>query len=306
MIAQTSMVTRSILTFIKLLVISLTLLYTTSSLAQFSLYDTLPYQSKKLKNLSIIAASTYTVSMVGLNEVWYKDYPRESFHFFNDNAEWKQVDKVGHFYSAFYISAASAKALNRCGIQSKKSAWIGSLVGFTSLLTIEVFDGYSTAYGASVGDLVANASGSSFYWLQQHWWNAVRIQPKFSFQRTSYASQRPNVLGDTFATELLKDYNGQTYWLSVHMDAFMRFPAWLNIAVGYGTDDMIYARDAANSEAGFTPTRQYYLSFDVDLTSIRTRSKFLKAVFTTLSCIKFPAPAFSFSTKGTKFHPLYF
>lgn len=306
MSTQTTMATQALFTYLKLLIIPATLLHTTSSLAQFSLYDTLPYQPKKVRNLSLIAASTYTVGMVGLNEVWYKNNPRQSFHFFNDNAEWKQVDKVGHFYSAFYISTASATALNRCGVHAKKSAWVGALVGFTSLLTIEVFDGYSAAYGASVGDLAANASGSAFYWLQQRQWNAVRIQPKFSFQRTPYASQRPDLLGDTFATELLKDYNGQTYWLSVHMDAFMRFPAWLNIAVGYGAEGMIYARDEANIEAGFTPIRQYYLSLDVDLTSIRTRSKFLKAVFTTLSCIKFPAPALSFSTKGAKFHPLYF
>ena len=40
------------------------------------------------KRLAIVAgteAFLYGGSLVGLNELWYKDYPRSSFHLFNDN-----------------------------------------------------------------------------------------------------------------------------------------------------------------------------------------------------------------------------
>lgn len=277
-----------------------------NAFAQFSLSDTIPYQKKKITVRAFTSATVYTISMVGLNEVWYKENARNRFHFFNDNREWKQVDKVGHFYSSFYISALSARSVNQCGISSSKSALIGTLTGFAALLTIEVFDGYSAAYGASAGDLLANAGGSSFYWLQQNLWNEVRLQPKFSFHRSDYASLRPTVLGDSFSKELLKDYNGQTYWLSIDVDTFIRFPKWLNLAVGYGAEKMIYARDNQNQLVGFTPIRQYYLAFDLDLTSINTRSRFLKSVFTLLSAIKFPAPTCTVTKEGISFHPFYF
>jgi hypothetical protein len=44
-----------------------------------------------------------------------------------------------------------------------------------------------------------------------------RITPKFSFHTTQYAQYRPNVLGSSLAEQILKDYNGQTYWLSVNL-----------------------------------------------------------------------------------------
>ena len=32
------------------------------------------------------------------------------FDFFNDNGEWKQVDKIGHFYSTYYFSYGTSRA----------------------------------------------------------------------------------------------------------------------------------------------------------------------------------------------------
>jgi hypothetical protein len=108
-------------------------------------------------------------------------------------------------------------------------------------------------------------------------------------------------------SEILKDYNGQTYWLSVDMDKFIRFPKWLNLAAGYGAEGMIYARDRQNTEAGFAaPYRQYYISLDFDLTAIRTRSKVVKTLIFAANMIKLPAPALEFSAKGTRFHAFHF
>lgn len=279
--------------------------------AQFTLYDTIPYSKSRLTKTVLVGTGVYTAGLVGLNEVWYKENPRESFHFFNDNNQWMQVDKVGHAYSAFYISAFSAKALNKSGVKPSQSAWMGAAIGFTALLGIEVLDGYSAAYGASVGDLVANAAGSTFYWGQQALWKELRLQPKFSFHTTQYPALRQDLagddaLGDTFVSQLLKDYNGQTYWLSVDVDKFTPFPKWLNLAVGYGAEGMVYATNQANETAGYTPLRQYYIGIDFDLSAVKTRSKAVKFLLTAVSLIKLPAPAFSFSSEGVRFHPLYF
>jgi hypothetical protein len=127
--------------------------------------DTIQHINKKRLNTLIIGSSVaYGITLVGLNKLWYEDSPTESFHFFNDNAEWKQVDKVGHFFSTYYFSYGTSQALRWCNVKPKKSDLIGSLVGFGVMLPIEIMDGFSSSYGASAGDLVANAAGSPSFW----------------------------------------------------------------------------------------------------------------------------------------------
>jgi hypothetical protein len=262
---------------------------------------------KRIRTLAISGTVAYGVTLVGLSHLWYSDSKSQPFQFFNDNAEWKQVDKFGHFFSSFYFSYGTSRALQWCEVPKKKSDLVGSLVGFGIMLPIEILDGFSEAYGASTGDLFANAAGSAFYLGQSALWNEVRIHPKFSFHRTRFAALRSDLLGNDLTSEILKDYNGQTFWFSVDMDKFVRFPSWLNIAVGYGAEGMIYARDHQNTEAGYpNPFRQYYLSIDFDLTAIKSKSKVINTLLFVANMIKIPAPALEFSKEGVKFKPLYF
>jgi uncharacterized protein YfiM (DUF2279 family) len=263
---------------------------------------------KKLVIASTTVAVGYTASMIVLGNAWYNDAPKQSFHFFDDAPEWKQMDKAGHFFSGFHISDNASMVLRSCNVSKRKSDVIGAITSMVIMSSIEVFDGYSAAYGASATDLAANAAGTLFYVGQSFAWNEVRIHPKFSFHRTSLAKQRPDVLGDG-ASEILKDYNGQTLWLSVDVAKFMpnsKWPKWLNVAGGYGAENMIYARDSQNLNVGLNPYRQYYLSLDLDLTAIPTRSKFLRTVLKIANMVKIPAPALEFSRKGVKAHALYF
>jgi uncharacterized protein YfiM (DUF2279 family) len=269
-------------------------------------HDSSTVDRKKLRTLVVAAGVGYTAGLATLNHVWYKDTERQSFRFFNDNAEWKQVDKVGHFFASFHLSRLASGALRSCNVEERKSDLYGALSGFLLTVPIEVFDAYSDGYGASVGDVVADAAGPVFFAGQKMLWNEVRLYPKFSFHQTDYAPLRPSLLGDSPLSEIVKDYNGQTYWLSVDMDKFISFPRWVNIAVGYGANDMIYARDGQNRAAGFDPYRQYYLAIDFDLTSIRTRSKFVKTLIDVVSTVRLPGPAVEFSSRGSKFRPFYF
>lgn len=261
---------------------------------------------KRLKISVIAGSATYTAALIGLNELWYDNTPRQAFTFFNDNSEWRQMDKLGHFYSSFYLSYGASGGLGWCGLPVKRSHIAGALIGFGVMAPIELFDGFSEAYGASAGDLVANAAGSVFFAGQQLHWHEIRIYPKFSYHPTRYASIRPAVLGDNPISEGLKDYNGQTYWLSFDMDKFFRFPAWLNVAIGYGSEDLVYAREAQNSEAGYNAYRQYYLSPEIDLRAIKTRSKVIKALLFTVSLIKLPSPGIELSKHGARFHMICF
>ena len=269
--------------------------------------STYALNKKRLRAFTIGGTVAYSVTLVGLHHLWYSDAESQAFRFFNDNGEWKQVDKFGHFFSSYYFSYGTSRALRWCNVQPKKSDLIGALVGFGIMLPIEIMDGYSTAYGASAGDLIANAAGSAFFLGQSRLWNEIRIHPKFSFHRTEYAELRSELLGDDLTSEVIKDYNGQTFWLSVDMDKFIKFPKWLNFAAGYGAEGMIYARDYQNVEAGYPePYRQYYLSIDFDLRAIKSRSKAVNTLLFFANMIKIPAPTVEFSKEGVKFKPLYF
>ncbi len=260
---------------------------------------------KRLRTLAIASAVGYTAVMTGLHQVWYKDFARQDFHFFNDIPEWKQVDKAGHFFSSYYFSYGTSRALLWCNVPARQSNLVGAITGFAVLLPIEIFDGYSEAYGASGGDLLANTAGAALFLGQQRLWNEQRIIPRFSFRYTNFPPKRPKVLGDSPISELIKDYNGQTYWLSLDMDKLTTFPRWLNIAVGYGAHEMVYARDAANIIAGFTAYRQFYIGLDPDLSAIRTRSKVVKTLIFIAGMFKLPAPALEFSNGKTRFRALY-
>ena len=135
------------------------------------------------------------------------------------------------------------------------------------------------------------------YVSQELLWQEQRITPKFSFQKSIYASQRPNVLGSTLTEQILKDYNGQTYWLSFNIKSFAKeskIPKWINLALGYGADGMISGNgEIPDNYAGFQTTkkRQFYLSLDVDLTKIDTKSPVLKTFFSVFNTLKIPAPS---------------
>lgn len=276
--------------------------------------DTL--NKKRLAGLVITGATLYSASMVGLYHLWYKDYPQSSFHFINDNREWLQIDKAGHTTTAYYLSRISYNAFRWTGVSDKKSIWYGGISGLFFITTIEVFDGFSAEWGASWGDFAANTLGTAIFMSQQLLWKDQRITLKYSFHQTQYAHYNPEQLGSNFIQQSLKDYNGQTFWLSANIKSFLkkqsRFPAWLNIAVGYGAKGMTGPNSNIADKNGipvpdFKRTRQFYLSPDIDLTRIPTKSKFLKVLFNLTGFLKIPLPAIEFNKQDNlKFHWIYF
>nr|WP_243699472.1 DUF2279 domain-containing protein [Flavobacterium caseinilyticum] len=277
----------------------------------FTPSDTL---NKKRQNAVIISEAVLaTGTLVGLNQLWYADYPKSDFHFINDNSDWLQMDKAGHVFSSYHFGRLGAEMLNWSGATKKNQLLFGAGLGFAFLTAVEVLDGYSSEWGASSGDIIANASGTALYVSQELIWNEQRIIPKFSFHTTKYANYRPEVLGSSFSEQILKDYNGQTYWLSVNLNSFAKgskIPKWLNLAVGYGAEGMITGNK--NNTSAFLSSnpqrfRQFYLSLDVDLTKIKTDSHLLKTIFSVFNTVKIPAPTIEFVRfNEIKYHFIYF
>lgn len=262
-----------------------------------------------------VQGTLYLGSFAGLYFAWYKQYSQSSFHFFNDIPEWEQMDKFGHMTSSYYLSRLAYGSYRWSGIADKKAALFGGIASFAYMLNIEILDGFSSGWGFSPGDFTANSIGCALFVAQQLGWKEQRFNLKYSCHPTDYPKINPKLLGDNLIEQMLKDYNGMTFWLSGNISAFLpkhsRFPKWLNVAVGYGAQGMTGAKyNMPPQEGSDSPEeryRQFYLSVDVDLTRIPTRSKFLKGLFTVISFVKIPAPALEVNTKGSvKFHPFYF
>ncbi|MFT4094578.1 MAG: DUF2279 domain-containing protein [Niabella sp.] len=260
-------------------------------------------------SIGIYAGMLYT-----LNKAWYSGYARSGFHFYNDDGEWNQMDKAGHAWTAYQLTRGSYAAWKWAGAKDHKALLYAGLSGPGFLTVIEILDGFSSEWGFSPGDMAANVLGSGIFLGQQALWKEQRIAYKFSFHRKDYnddilEARADDLFGKSWNERMLKDYNAQSYWLSANLKSFFpesNLPAWLNVAVGYGAENMLGGYENTwTDEQGHTynrtdlkRTRQFYLAPDIDLTRIKTKSKFLKTAFFALNCFKIPAPALMVDTKG--------
>jgi hypothetical protein len=248
-----------------------------------------------------------TSSLLLLNQAWYTDYPRTSFHSFNDGKEWLQMDKAGHIMTSYYVGRLGAGAFRWSGMREKPARYWGGSLGFLYLTGIEILDGYSSGWGFSGGDMIANTAGAGAFIIQDALWKEQRITFKFSVHSSEYAQYNPSLLGSTTAERILKDYNGQTYWMSVNPGSFMndasKFPKWINVAFGYGAEGMVRADPNIDSYSRY---RKYFLSLDIDLTRLPVKKKWMKTVLNTIGFIKVPFPALELSRNQLYFRPLYF
>ena len=296
---------------------------TPTGLQQFSYEPRIyPYNKKRVQLITAANIAGYGGTMAALYYAWYKDYPQSNFHFFNDNREWLQVDKIGHVYSAYIASYGSMEMWRWAGVSRNHRIWVGGLSGAAYQTVIEVLDGFSAEWGWSWGDFAANVAGSGLLISQELAWNEQRVRLKFSFHNKSYNDPALNMrsdqlFGSSTAERMLKDYNGQTYWLSANLKSFAKksnLPPWLNIAVGYGADGMFGANENIARKDGVVTFdrrnikryRQFYISPDIDLTKIRTKSRALKLAFGVLNAFKFPAPSLEFSGGKVQWNWLHF
>ncbi len=274
------------------------------------------FNKKRTLLVSGINAFNWSASIGGLYFVWYKNFPKTKFHFFNDTKEWQQMDKLGHLTVSYNFAKTSSDLYEWAGINHKKASLIGGGYAFAYMLTFELLDAFNEAWGFSVSDLAANTTGVALFSVQDYFWNEQFIKPKFSSHHTVLAQYRPNILGSTSLERLLKDYNGQTYWLSFNpfymVNKDTKVPKWISLSFGYSInnqligdgDTYIYTNGA--TQMSFTPYRQYYLSLDVDWEQIPVKSPLLKLLFRGLNIVKIPFPSIEFSKYGVKGYGLYF
>lgn len=264
--------------------------------------DTLRFRSVLLGK-GIFTAGTY----FALHRAWYQDHPRSAFHFFDDSRDWLQVDKLGHFWSAFHLSRSSSALWKWSGMKGEKAALWGAGAGALFLTGVEVMDGFSAEWGASLSDAGSNLLGSALFYFQERKWGKAYFQPVFSYRLSRYSKYRPELLGSSFPERLLKDYNGQSYWIDIHPELFGKehpIPSWIALSVGYGAEGMLGgSRNPAVNGAGvslprFERTRRFYLSFDLILSELPVEGKGWRTLFKVLDAFRFPFPALEYSPQG--------
>lgn len=261
---------------------------------------------KRLVGSSAVIGSIYVGSIISLQQVWYKESFQKDFHLFNDGKNWLQMDKAGHAYTSYYLSSVLSGNMRWSGLDSKKSYLIGSSIGLSYLTSLEIMDGFSKDWGFSWWDMASNLGGAALFIGQEYAFSKQIFVPKFSFHTTKYASVRPQVLGSNFPEQLLKDYNGQTYWLSFSPGnlGLRSFPKWLCLSFGYSADEKLVG-DAEVFE-NYNSKREFLFSLDVDLNELKIKNEFWKKVLKQVNVIKIPFPAIYMKGSSFGVSPIYF
>ena len=277
--------------------------------------DTLSLMFSKQKKhntlISTFAITASTSSFIGLNELWYKDFPQSNFHFFNDSKEWMQMDKFGHAFSSYQLGRNFYNSLQTSDSNRNKNIFLGGASGLIYLTGIEILDGKSAQWGFSNSDMIANTFGYFLFASQEYFLQDQIISLKFSYQKSTFADMRPETFGRNFQQRVLKDYNGQTYWLSAPLSLnrsnTKRFMRWLCISIGYSINENLYADNNINSVNNFHATREFFFSFDADLNRIEWRRKWMKKIASVINFIKIPSPTIGIRSDGkVKVYPVYF
>lgn len=287
----------------------------------------------RLLILTIGGGVTYTASSLALYQFWYRDQNLTNFHFFNDWKEWKRMDKAGHSYSGYMLSEMGYRLLNWAGVENNSAIWLGSGTSLLFLTTIEVMDGFAEKWGFSWHDMAFNVIGTGMFAAQQFHWKDQRIRLKFSYSPVQHSNvpilssdgeytttreiRANDLFGSSFSERLVKDYNGQKYWISTSLNSWFENGTdnwdWLSLAVGmgaggiYGGAENSWVENGVLFEINESRYHRFFLSPDVDWSRIQTDSGFLRFLFDGLNWIKFPAPALEIDSRGRiNFHWILF
>lgn len=267
----------------------------------------------RIIGVSASIGTIWSASMIGLQTVWYKDTLPNTFKVIDDSKSWLQMDKAGHVYTAYQLNRLTTDLYLWTGVNNKTATWIGFGVSTGYQTTLEVLDGFSGNWGWSWGDIAANTAGSALYTIQQLTWKEQRILPKFSYSPSPFAALRPQVLGSTFPESLLKDYNGQTYWLSVAPGRFFEskyLPKWACLSFGYSAHEKLVGSESMYIDpiTGITyrEQREFLFSFDIDFSQLNIRRPWLRTLVKQFNYLKIPFPTIVLRDGKILGRPFYF
>jgi Predicted periplasmic lipoprotein (DUF2279) len=288
-----------------------------ASYAQRTIDSTQKFTGRKIAVWSIGGAGIVGTHAF-LYATWYSKYPKSNFHWINDNKEWLQMDKVGHAFWSYFMTVNSAAAFRYANYNQKKSALFAVGITYTFQTLIEWQDGKSKEWGASAGDIAANSIGAAFGFFQSYKWGKTRVPIRITVRSTPLAKVRPSILGSTFPERVLKDYNGQTYWLDINPERMKIrphwWPKWLGFSIGYGANGMLGGDDnvwidntGLVQDYSYMPRmRQYFFSPSFSFGYIKSKHSLVNFLCFVTDRVRIPMPAFEWNRiEKLRFHPIY-
>jgi len=233
-----------------------------------------------------VLGSTVTGIHIYQRNAWWRDQ-RGPFHFQEDGAYALNVDKVGHFFGGAFASFIGRKSLEWSGFSRTTSVWGGFAIGALFELYVEVEDGFARDWGFSPGDAIADVIGAFWPVAQEYVPYVEHFQPKFSYFPSGA------VLDGTHKGNMIDDYEGQTYWMGIHVNGLLPsswkayWPDWLALAVGVSVRNM---HEDAETQ------RNIILALDYDMSKILPGDGwFMHTLKQAMNYIRFPAPAIRIS-----------
>ena len=228
---------------LRFLVVTTSLFFSRSASCQDTIARKTTRNIATVGSVSLIYAGTMSV----LYNTWYRQYDQEPFHFFDDSKEWRGMDKLGHATTSWWTSQWLKETFEVAGYSEKSARLYGTIVPLAFLSTVEIFDGFSSGWGFSGTDMLANLAGSSLFFTQDLLFSGQKALLRYSYHSTPLRKIRPELLGENQFAAALKDYNGQTYWLSLPLKPLFgnekQFPEFLCISIGYGAGGMLGGDD---------------------------------------------------------------
>jgi len=256
-------------------------------------------------------------SMAVLYYAWYRHDNAGRFRFFNDLNAWRGMDKMGHFTSTWWACQWVYEASQPLNIPARQKLILSIGIPVLFMSTVEVFDGFSQGYGFSVPDMVANGVGASLFFVQQHFWQRQDFVIKASFHENHLYKLRPELLGAGVPETWLKNYNGQTIWMSYPLNKLIpvntAIPDWLCLSAGIGAGGLLGSESNTWSSKGQLVSynqvqrySRYLLSFDIDLCKLPLKGRFWSMFTSTFRWVKLPFPAIEYSgIRKWQVHPFY-
>jgi hypothetical protein len=224
---------------------------------------------------------------------WWWDEGFNSFRFekgdkFTTNYHYG-MDKAGHFYVSYMYFNSISELMKLCEFNDKQrlrtSFWLSAFWA----VSIELGDGI-TQWGYSWHDLAANFSGIGMAYLQSRYPYLSNIKFKMSYWPTSYY-----IKNGFKEWTLTSDYHGHMYWMTFDIHNMLpakhqkRWPAFLNMAVGYGVD-----RDSPMHKP--IQDRAFAIGLDWNLGAWKVKNKTLHTVKQLADYIHYPAPGYYWQT----------
>ncbi len=266
------------------------------------------------KRLYLVSGVTFlgmTATYIAHIKPWWSG-KKQGFRFKFDwvNNYWLEIDKFGHFYANMQLTRLTATMFRFAGVSYRKSLWIGAGNSLLLYTAFELTDAGFADWGFSVPDYVANILGAGYPLLQEyaplfrHFQFKMSYLPSRYYKSDRYAAT-PGFIDYQAYPYPAGDYDGMTFWLSADVDWLLPhsvkpfWPDWLNIAVGYGAENLPQANQALKN-------RLWYIGLDYNLVKLPSRSPFLKSIKSLLNAIHFPAPAIRVDGSGHVAYVVYF